>query len=39
MKKKNSSKKLTLTVSNSLTKEKEKKMIEALSIYIQKIYY
>lgn len=34
-----STKELTLTVANPLTKEKERKMIEALSNYIQKLYY
>lgn len=38
-KKQKSTKKLTLTVANPLTKNQEKNMIEALSIYIQKLYY
>lgn len=38
-KEKKSTKPLTLTVANPLTKEKEKKMIEALSKHIEKLYY
>lgn len=38
-KEKKSTKPLTLTVANPLSKEKEKKMIEALSKHIEKLYY
>lgn len=39
MKKQKSTKKLTLTVANPLTKVNETKIIEALSRYIQELYY
>lgn len=39
MKRKKSTKQLTLTVFNPLTKEKEEKLIAALSKYLQELYY
>lgn len=39
MKKTKSTKKLTITVANPLTKVNEKNMIKNLSIYLQKLYY
>lgn len=39
MKKRKSTKPLTLTVFNPLTKEKEEELITALSKYLQELYY